>query len=105
MLDFIRQDKDPVTGRVMRKVRSFVLREGRLTTGQQNAIETLWPTYGLLRSQGELDARATFGREAPVVLEIGYGMGASLADMAAAAPEQNFIGIEVHRPGVGALLM
>lgn len=105
MLDFIRQDKDPATGRVMRKVRSFVLREGRLTTGQQNAIETLWPLYGLLRSQGELDAAAAFGREAPVVLEIGYGMGASLAEMAAAAPEQNFIGIEVHRPGVGALLM
>lgn len=105
MLDFIKQDKDPVTGRVMRKVRSFVLREGRLTAGQQNAIDTLWPVYGLERDQGPLDANTVFGRDVPRVLEIGYGMGASLAEMAEAAPEQDFIGIEVHRPGVGALLM
>ncbi|AJD46570.1 hypothetical protein S7S_00730 [Isoalcanivorax pacificus W11-5] len=105
MLDFIRQDKDPVTGRVMRKVRSFVLREGRLTLGQQKALDTLWPVYGLERDQGMLDPQAVFGRDAPRVLEIGYGMGASLAAMAEAAPEQDFIGIEVHRPGVGALLM
>ncbi|MBA3980734.1 MAG: tRNA (guanosine(46)-N7)-methyltransferase TrmB [Alcanivorax sp.] len=105
MLDFIRQDKDPVTGRVMRRVRSFVLREGRLTHGQQRALDTLWPVYGLERSGGVLDAQAVFGREAPRVFEIGYGMGASLATMAAVAPEMDFIGVEVHRPGVGALLM
>ena len=105
MLDFIRQDKDPVTGRVMRKVRSFVLREGRLTPGQQRALETLWPVYGLERAGGALDSQAVFGRQAPRVFEIGYGMGGSLASMAASAPETDFIGVEVHRPGVGALLM
>lgn len=105
MLDFIRQDKDPVTGKVMRKVRSFVLREGRLTPGQQRAIDTLWPSLGLERDQGLLDPQTVFGRRAPLVLEIGYGMGQSLLAMAAAEPDKDFIGIEVHRPGVGALLM
>ncbi|MEY1663202.1 tRNA (guanosine(46)-N7)-methyltransferase TrmB [Isoalcanivorax beigongshangi] len=105
MLDFLQQEKDPVSGRVMRKVRSFVLREGRLTTGQQRALETLWPKFGLRQADGRLDAAAVFGRDAARVLEIGYGMGASLATMAETAPEQDFIGIEVHRPGVGALLM
>ena len=105
MLDFIKQDKDPETGKVMRKVRSFVLREGRLTTGQRNALDTLWPTFGLERDQGMLDPDTVFGRDADRVLEIGYGMGQSLAAMAAADPDKDFIGIEVHRPGVGALLM
>ncbi|MDX1804091.1 MAG: tRNA (guanosine(46)-N7)-methyltransferase TrmB [Alcanivorax sp.] len=105
MLDFIKQDKDPETGKVMRKVRSFVLREGRLTTGQRNALDTLWPRFGLERSDGMLDAAQVFGRDAPRVLEIGYGMGQSLAAMADAETDKDFIGIEVHRPGVGALLM
>ena len=105
MLDFIQDEKDPVTGRVMRKVRSFVLREGRLTAGQKNALETLWPRFGLERKQGMLDPGQEFGRDAPLVLEVGYGMGQSLAAMAAAEPDKDFIGIEVHRPGVGALLM
>ncbi|WP_101675720.1 tRNA (guanosine(46)-N7)-methyltransferase TrmB [Alloalcanivorax mobilis] len=105
MLDFLHQDKDPATGKVMRRVRSFVLREGRLTDGQRKALQTLWPRYGLERGQGALDPLAVFGRDAPRVLEIGYGMGQSLAAMAEAAPEQDFIGIEVHRPGVGALLL
>tara|TARA_B100000676_G_C18075973_1_gene847660 strand:- start:14 stop:730 length:717 start_codon:yes stop_codon:yes gene_type:complete len=105
MLDFIKQDKDPETGKVMRKVRSFVLREGRLTAGQRNALDSLWPQFGLERSDGVLEPNAVFGRDAPRVLEIGYGMGHSLADMAQADPDKDFIGIEVHRPGVGALLM
>ena len=105
MLDFINHDKDPETGKVMRKVRSFVLREGRLTAGQRNALDTLWPRFGLERDQGTLDPERVFGRDAPRVLEIGYGMGQSLAQMAAADPDKDFIGIEVHRPGVGALLM
>ncbi|ERP89245.1 hypothetical protein A15D_00319 [Alcanivorax sp. MD8A] len=105
MLDFIKQDKDPETGKVMRKVRSFVLREGRLTTGQRNALDSLWPTFGLERDDGLLNPQAVFGRDAPRVLEIGYGMGQSLAAMAKADPSKDFIGIEVHRPGVGALLM
>ena len=88
----------------MRRVRSFVLREGRLTHGQRKALDTLWPRYGLERAQGVLDARAEFGRDAPRVLEIGYGMGQSLAGMAEAEPDKDFIGIEVHRPGVGKLI-
>jgi len=85
-------------------VRSFVRREGRLTPGQQRALEQLWPKYGLPADQ-PLDPQQTFGRVAPVTLEIGFGNGASLAEMAAAAPDSDFIGIEVHRPGVGRLLM
>ena len=105
MLDFLKQDQDPLTGKVMRKVRSFVLREGRLTAGQQKALDSLWPRFGLERAAGVLDAGQVFGRDAPRVLEIGYGMGHSLVQMAAAEPDKDFIGIEVHRPGVGALLM
>ena len=105
MLDFLHRDKDPQTGRIMRPVRSFVLREGRLTDGQRQALEQLWERYGLERTGGRLDPQAVFGRDAPRVLEIGYGMGQSLAAMAAAEPDKDFIGIEVHRPGVGALLM
>src|SRR5690554_5376925 len=70
MLDFLKQDQDPLTGKVMRKVRSFVLREGRLTAGQQRALDTLWPRFGLERSSGELDAFALFGRDAPRLLEL-----------------------------------
>ncbi len=105
MLDFLHHDKDPETGKVMRRVRSFVLREGRLTDGQRKALDTLWPRYGLEQAQGTLDAEVEFGRNAARVLEIGYGMGQSLASMAEADPDKDFIGIEVHRPGVGALLL
>lgn len=92
-------------GKYIRTVRSFVKREGRLTKGQAAALERSWPTMGLTHQQGLLDLTQVFGREAPTVLEIGFGMGKSLVAMAAAAPEKNFIGIEVHRPGVGACLM
>src|SRR5690625_69016 len=105
MLEFLQQEADPETGKFIRRVRSFVLREGRLTRGQARALEKYWPLYGLSMSQGEINFEDVFGRKAPVVLEIGYGMGHSLAAMAAASPEVDFIGIEVHRPGVGALLM
>ncbi len=87
-----------------RPIRSFVLRQGRITAGQQRALETLWPRYGLEPERGLLDLDTLFGRHAPVTLEIGFGMGESLAAMAASAPEQDFIGVEVHRPGVGSLL-
>ena len=90
--------------KAMRTIRSFVRREGRLTPGQQNALEKLWPHFGLDDSGDELDLATLFGREAPRVLEIGFGNGASLTDMAKAQPEQDFIGVEVHRPGVGQLL-
>lgn len=86
-----------------RRIRSFVRREGRLTRGQQHALDTLWPRYGLPADQ-VADFNALFGRSAAVTLEIGFGNGASLARLAHAQPEQDFIGIEVHRPGVGHLL-
>ena len=89
---------------VKREVRSFVLRGGRMTTSQQRAFDRLWPKYGLEMQQGGLDFARVFARTAPTVLEIGFGMGDSLAEMAAAAPELNFIGVEVHKPGVGRLI-
>lgn len=79
-------------------------REGRLTAGQQRALDALWPVYGLEFRQAPVDFSAVFGREAPRVLEIGFGNGESLAEQARAYPEWDFIGIEVHRPGVGHLL-
>ncbi len=88
-----------------RPIRSFVKREGKLTTGQKNAIEQLWLTHGIDLTDAPLDLAAEFGRDAPVVLEIGFGNGLSLADMAEAYPELNFFGVEVHRPGVGSLLV
>lgn len=86
-----------------RRIRSFVRREGRLTPSQQRALDELLPRYGLA-PDAPLDLEAVFGRNAPCTLEIGFGNGDSLAAMAAATPEQDFIGIEVHRPGVGHLL-
>ena len=88
----------------MRKIRSFVLREGRLTKGQQHALDTYWPDYGLQYQSTALQLADVFGRSSAVVLEIGFGMGKSLVQMAKEAPEKDFIGIEVHRPGVGACL-
>ncbi len=94
--------ENPITTR--RGVRSFVLRQGRMTEGQKKAFERNWPKYGLTREDGVIDPREVFGRDSMLNLEIGFGMGRSLADMAEAAPEQDFIGVEVHLPGVGALL-
>jgi tRNA (guanine-N7-)-methyltransferase len=87
-----------------RKIRSFVRREGRLTHGQQDALEHLWPVYGIENTAQKLDFKALFGNDHPVILEIGFGNGESLAHMAEQMPEYNYIGIEVHRPGVGHLL-
>lgn len=93
-------DSNPVT----RKIRSFVRREGRLTSGQQRALQNLWPKYGL-DSGTAIDPAHVFGRRAPLTLEIGFGNGDALLAMAQAAPHENFFGIEVHRPGVGHLLL
>ena len=87
-----------------RRIRSYVLRRGRMTPGQQRAYEQNWQRCGLAYSPQPLDFAAAFGRAGPLVLEIGFGMGQSLVEMAAAAADTNFIGIEVHRPGVGRLL-
>jgi tRNA (guanine-N7-)-methyltransferase len=100
----VTQDVFNEDGKFMRKIRSFVRREGRLTKGQEKALEELWPVMGIDFAPEPLDMVALFGREAPVVLEIGFGMGASLVEMAKNAPEKNFIGIEVHSLGVGACL-
>ena len=91
-------------GRPLRRIRSFVRRQGRLTKGQQQALDTLWPVMGVEYQPEPVDLPALFGREAPVTLEIGFGMGASLVTMAQNTPQQNFLGIEVHAPGVGACL-
>lgn len=91
-------------GRPLRRIRSFVRRQGRLTKGQEHALENYWPVMGVEFSEAPVDFATLFGREAPVTLEIGFGMGASLVAMAKARPEQNFLGIEVHSPGVGACL-
>ncbi|WP_076542356.1 tRNA (guanosine(46)-N7)-methyltransferase TrmB [Shewanella sp. UCD-KL21] len=92
-------------GKYIRKIRSFVLREGRLTKGQANAIEAHWPAMGLDYTPEAINLAEVFKRDADTVLEIGFGMGASLVEMAKAAPELNYIGIEVHKPGVGACLV
>ncbi|ORM72822.1 tRNA (guanosine(46)-N7)-methyltransferase TrmB [Pantoea wallisii] len=91
-------------GRPLRRIRSFVRRQGRLTKGQQLALDNYWPEMGVEYQAQPLDMVALFGREAPLVLEIGFGMGASLVTMAQNNPHQNFLGIEVHAPGVGACL-
>jgi len=90
---------------ILRRIRSFVRREGRLTKGQQRALDELLPRYGISLQQGELDFDVMFGRQAFRVLEIGFGNGASLAEMAANHPGYDYLGIEVHRPGVGNLLL
>ena len=91
-------------GKYIRTVKSFVKREGRLTKGQQAAIDAHWQQKGLTHEQGLISFADIFGNDNPVVLEIGFGMGASLVEMAKNAPGKNFIGIEVHLPGVGACL-
>ncbi len=87
-----------------RRIRSFVRREGRLTPAQAYALEHLWPRYGLEALGAPLDPGAEFGRDAPCVLEIGFGDGEALLRSAVETPDSDFLGIEVHRPGVGRLL-
>lgn len=88
-----------------RPVRSYVRREGRLTPAQSRAIDRLLPLYEFPRSEAAVDLPAVFGRRAETVLEIGFGNGDTLVRLAAAHPERNYIGVEVHRPGIGRLLM
>ena len=88
-----------------RAIKSFVVRSGRMTEGQQKAYDNNWTFYGLHYHDGVLDYQNTFGRNADIVVEIGFGMGKSLVEMAKNAPEKDFIGIEVHSPGVAKLMM
>ena len=88
-----------------RSIRSFVLRKGRLTVAQQHALDELWPHYGIENRETVLDFDDHFERSAEVIVEVGFGNGESTWRMALEEPEKNFIGIEVHEPGVGQLLM
>ena len=88
----------------LRPVRSFVLRQGRMSPAQQRALDEAWPRFGVPFAPEPLDWVALFGRHAPVVLEIGCGMGETTAAIAAAHPDRDFLGVEVHAPGVGSLL-
>jgi tRNA (guanine-N7-)-methyltransferase len=88
----------------MREIRSFVLRQGRTTPSQQRALDDLLPRFGIAYAPTALDFRSCFGRNAPVVLEIGSGMGETTAAIAQAHPEADYLAVEVHGPGVGSLL-
>lgn len=87
-----------------RGIRSYVLRTGRTTVGQAKAIDTLGPKYLVPYQPQQVDLQSLFGRDAPTVLEIGFGMGEATAHIAGLMPEKNFLCCEVHTPGVGALL-
>lgn len=89
---------------IQQTVRSFVLRQGRISNAQRRACETLLPRYGIPFSQSLLDLDRIFNRQAPKILEIGFGMGDSTAAIAQAHPDSDYLGIEVHTPGVGSLL-
>ncbi|HEV7433116.1 MAG TPA: tRNA (guanosine(46)-N7)-methyltransferase TrmB [Steroidobacteraceae bacterium] len=87
-----------------RAVRSYVVRAGRMTDAQQRALVELWPRFGVAFGEGVLDLGIVFGQAAPCTLEIGFGNGEHLAARAQAEPARNFLGAEVHRPGIGHLL-
>ncbi len=86
------------------RIRSFIRRQGRITPGQQLAIDQLWTKYGLEPDQPHQFSQI-FGRSAPLFLEIGFGNGEALVEMAVTNPDHDFLGIEVHRPGIGHLLL
>lgn len=87
------------------RIRSFVKRESRLTAGQQRALDEQWPIYGMSKDQGMCDLDVVFGRNAKRIFEIGFGNGELLATVAERDPEIDYIGVEVHAPGVGHLLI
>lgn len=88
-----------------RSIRSFVVRNGRLTKAQAQALSTLMPRFGIEYTEHNLDVASIFGRAGALWLEIGFGNGDALLEMAASRPDINFLGIEVHEPGVGQALM
>jgi len=88
-----------------RRIRSFVLRQGRLTKGQERALQTAWPTFGIEYVDQPLDLNQAFGRtDSHKILEIGFGMGDATAKIAQTLPDCDFLAVEVHTPGVGSLL-
>lgn len=102
----MQDDQTPSTPEIKKRtIRSFVVRGGRMTEGQQKAYDANWAVYGLDVNQGRIAYEDVFGRQSDVVIEVGFGMGASLIEMAKNAPENDYIGIEVHPPGVAKLMM
>jgi tRNA (guanine-N7-)-methyltransferase len=102
MLNFI--EMTDTTDLSHRHIRSYVLRQGRVSVAQQRACDTLLPRFGIPYTAQLLDLKQTFGRDAPKILEIGFGMGDSTASIAQAHPENDYLALEVHTPGVGNLL-
>jgi tRNA (guanine-N7-)-methyltransferase len=95
---------EPRAGTLRRPIRSFALRRGRFSPAQRRAHEELLPRFGIAFAAAPLDLAAAFGRDAPLILEIGSGMGETTADIAQAMPDRDFLAVEVHAPGVGSLL-
>lgn len=95
---------DELEQKNLRQIRSFVRRQGRITHAQQYALDHHWQHYGL-DFANDYDLNSVFGNDAPIIIEIGFGNGEALAHIAKAHPENNYIGIEVHRAGVGHLMM
>ncbi len=87
-----------------RRIRSYVLRQGRVSNAQQRSLDTLMPRFGIPYAAQPLDLDAAFGRAAPKIVEIGFGMGETTATIAQAHPQNDYLAIEVHSPGVGSLL-
>ncbi|MFO0235593.1 MAG: tRNA (guanine(46)-N(7))-methyltransferase TrmB, partial [Burkholderiales bacterium] len=96
--------RGPAAAAHPRHIRSFVMRRGHLSDAQRDAHASLLPRYAVPDGDGPIDFAALFGRRAPVVLEIGFGMGHTTAEIAAARPDTDFLGIEVYTPGVGSLV-
>jgi len=92
-------------GKPHRAIRSYVKRAGRLTSSQQRAMDELWPDFGIVYDETVFDWVSVFTRDAPRVLEIGFGNGDTLVEQAAAHPEFDFLGVEVHEPGIGHCLI
>lgn len=106
MTEQVQKDQASAEAVQDRHIKSFVVRAGRMTAAQTAALENLGPKYLIEAEEGKLiDPSAAFGREAPLVVEIGFGMGKSFVEMAAKDPQRNYLGIEVHPPGVGACMM
>lgn len=101
----IDQTPDSSEAPYQRRIRSFVLRQGRLTKGQERALQTAWPTFGIEYTDQALNVSQAFGRtESKKILEIGFGMGDATAKIAQTLPDCDFLAVEVHTPGVGSLL-
>ena len=105
MTEISKKQDDFQNQHMHRRIRSFVLRQGRVTKGQERALETQWPKYGVEYGLQSLDLNALFSREnSKKILEIGFGMGETTAKIAQTLPDYDFLAAEVHTPGVGALL-